>query len=51
LTGFIISVIFYLALQRWHKTLKWDVRRASNLSLYHDLADNEGSGIYFIERV
>jgi uncharacterized membrane protein YhaH (DUF805 family) len=26
LTGFIISVIFYLALQRWHKTLKWDTR-------------------------
>jgi hypothetical protein len=26
LTGFIISVIFYLALQRWLKTLKWDVR-------------------------
>jgi len=23
LLGFIISVIFYLALQRWHTTLKW----------------------------
>ena len=27
LTGIIVSVIFYLALQRWHKTLKRDVRR------------------------
>jgi len=26
LTGFIISVIFYLALQRWHKILKWGTR-------------------------
>jgi len=26
LTDFIVSVIFYLALQRWHRTLKWDVR-------------------------
>ena len=26
LTGIIVSVIFYLALQRWHRTLKWDVR-------------------------
>ena len=26
LTGIIVSVIFYLALQRWHKTLKRDVR-------------------------
>src|SRR2546429_5036150 len=26
LTGFTISIIFYLALQRWPRTLKWDVR-------------------------
>src|SRR5438445_12754711 len=26
LTGFISPVIFYLALQRWNKTLKWDLR-------------------------
>jgi len=26
LTGLIISVIFYLALPRWHKILKWDTR-------------------------
>ena len=23
LTGFILSVLFYIALQRWHKSLKW----------------------------
>ncbi len=23
--GFWLSVIFYLALQRWHKTLKWQL--------------------------
>src|SRR5438552_2636856 len=52
LTGFIISVIFYLALPRWHKILKWGTReRASSLSIYHDLAGHECSGIYFIERV
>jgi hypothetical protein len=25
LTGFILSVIFYLALQRWRKNLKWQL--------------------------
>jgi hypothetical protein len=29
LTGFILSVIFYLPLQRWHRNLKWQLERTN----------------------